>query len=114
MKHLIVLISVISLSSVGLAKVDPTQKIEEKTAAPMGESAAKGIGISIKGMVCSFCAQGIEKKFKAMPEVASVKVSLETKKVDLGLKEGKNLSDEQIDKVIKDSGYETVKIERVK
>ena len=75
---------------------------------------AKPINVQVKGMVCAFCAQGIEKKLKALPEVSSVKVSLETKKVDLDTKEGKDISDEQIKKIVTDAGYDVVKIEREK
>lgn len=75
---------------------------------------AKPVTVQVKGMVCAFCAQGIEKKFKALPEIASVKVSLESKKVDLDTKEGKDLTDEQIKKIISDAGYDVLKIERDK
>jgi mercuric ion binding protein len=75
---------------------------------------AEDITVQAKGMVCSFCAQGIEKKFKAMPEVSDVKVSLETKKIALDLKEGQALSDDLIRKTITESGYEVVTIERKK
>lgn len=75
---------------------------------------AKPIAVQVKGMVCGFCAQGIEKKFKALPEIASVKVSLETKKVDLDIKEGKDVADDKITKLINEAGYEVVKIERAK
>ncbi len=73
---------------------------------------AKPIRIQVNGMVCAFCAQGIEKKFKAMPQVEALKVSLETKKVDLEIKEGATISDEQIKKIVTEAGYEVVKIER--
>ena len=62
--------------------------------------------VGVKGMVCSFCAQGITKKFKAQPEVASVEVSLEKKFVKLTYNEGKKLSHEQIESLLKESGYE--------
>lgn len=75
---------------------------------------AKPVSIKVKGMVCAFCAQGIEKKFKAMGEVESVKVSLETKIVDLNFKADKNVPDDQIKKVITESGYEVVDIKRDK
>jgi len=75
---------------------------------------AKPITVQVKGMVCAFCAQGIEKKFKALPEVSSVKVSLESKKVDLDTKEGKDLTDDQIKKIVSEAGYDVVKIERTK
>lgn len=75
---------------------------------------AKPISIQVKGMVCAFCAQGIEKKFKALPEIGKVSVSLETKKVDLDTKDGKDISDDEIKKIITESGYDVLNIERSK
>ena len=75
---------------------------------------AKPIKVQVKGMVCAFCAQGIEKKFKALPETTSIKVSLQTKIVDIDIKEGKDIPDDQITKIITEAGYEVVKIEREK
>lgn len=62
--------------------------------------------VSVKGMVCSFCAQGITKKFKEQPEVAEVQVSLENKFVKLTYKDGQKLSHEKIQTLLKDAGYE--------
>ena len=75
---------------------------------------AKPVTVQVKGMVCGFCAQGIEKKFKALPEIAKVSVSLETKMVSLDTKEGKDIADDQIKKIVTESGYAVVKIERAK
>ena len=75
---------------------------------------AKPITVQVKGMVCGFCAQGIEKKFKALPQISTIKVSFETKKVNLDTKEGGDVSDDQIKTIINKSGYEVVKIEREK
>jgi mercuric ion binding protein len=77
-------------------------------------SFAKGneVTVSVKGMVCGFCAQGITKKFKSEASVESVDVSLEKKKVTLDLKEGQSLSDDAIQKILKDAGYNVEKIER--
>ena len=36
----------------------------------------KRSGRPVKGMVCAFCATGIEKTFRKQPEVESVKVDL--------------------------------------
>lgn len=62
--------------------------------------------VGVKGMVCAFCAQGIEKKFKAQKEVESLKVSLENKYVELKFKDGQRLSNEKITEILKDAGYE--------
>lgn len=75
---------------------------------------AKPITVQVKGMVCGFCAQGIEKKFKALPEIGKVNVSLETKLVSLETKEAHDVTDDQIKKIVTESGYDVVKIERAK
>ena len=75
-------------------------------------AAPKEIKISVKGMVCAFCAQGITKKFKAEPAVAKVDVSLEKKLVTIDLKEGQTLTDDKIQTILTDSGYNIEKIER--
>ncbi|MCE3009152.1 MAG: heavy-metal-associated domain-containing protein [Proteobacteria bacterium] len=68
--------------------------------------AGEELKVGVKGMVCAFCAQGIEKKFKAEPEIEKVKVSLENKFVLLTFKDGKNLTKEKIKEILKDAGYE--------
>lgn len=62
----------------------------------------------VNGMVCAFCAQGIEKKFKAQPEVQSISVSLETKTVELQFHPGKSISDQDVANLLKEAGYEVV------
>jgi copper chaperone CopZ len=76
--------------------------------------AGENIRVKISGMVCSFCAQGIQKKFKARPEVEKVKVSLNDKNVALSLKDGRTLDDETVEKLIKDAGYDVMEIKREK
>ena len=66
------------------------------------------IKVGVKGMVCAFCAQGIQKNFKKQPEVESVEVSLENKFVKLKFKEGKELSKSKVTEILKDAGYEAV------
>lgn len=77
-------------------------------------SAAKNqeVLVSVKGMVCGFCAQGITKKFNAEAAVAKIDVSLEKKLVKIDLKAGQDLADAQIEKLLKESGYNIEKIER--
>ena len=77
-------------------------------------SEAKEVTVQVNGMVCAFCAQGIEKKFKALPEVKKVDVSLEQKQVRLQIDDTKNITDEKIEELIKSAGYNIEKIERSK
>lgn len=68
--------------------------------------AAETETVGVRGMVCSFCAQGITKKFQEQSEIASVEVSLENKFVKLTYKDGKKLSHEKIETLLKEAGYE--------
>ena len=64
--------------------------------------------VSVKGMVCSMCAQGLQKKFSEAG-MSKVKVDLDRKLVVL---EGKDLSDEEIRKIVTWAGYEAGDISR--
>ena len=72
------------------------------------------IKTTVNGMVCAFCATGIEKTFRKQPEVATVKVDLPTKLVTITTKPGQTLSDSKIKEVVTYSGYTMGKIVRVK
>ena len=53
---------------------------------PMGLHAAEStasIRVKVKGMVCSFCVQGVEKKLLGIDGVKKVTVNLETKTVEM-------------------------------
>ena len=67
--------------------------------------------VTVNGMVCSFCAQGIEKKMKALSETKAVYVELKNHLVVVEAKEGSNISQDVIKKIIKDAGYEVKSIE---
>lgn len=70
------------------------------------------IEVKVNGMVCSLCAQGIEKKFKAHKEVKGIKVNLDDKLVRIETQEGKDLSDQVVTSIIQEAGYNVAKIER--
>ena len=65
----------------------------------------KTLKIEVDGLVCAFCAQGIEKKMKAQPATEKVFVSLEKKIVAVALKDGQDIGDEKIRAEITDAGY---------
>jgi copper chaperone CopZ len=64
-------------------------------------------------MVCSFCAQGIEKSIMKMDDAKAIFVDLKNKVVVIEAKEGKTLNEKLISQEIKDSGYDVVKIETI-
>ena len=73
---------------------------------------ASSVDVDVNGLVCEFCAVTIEKNFNKQSEVANVTVDLEEAKVFIDFKDGENLSDEEITNIIKDNGYNVVKINR--
>lgn len=75
---------------------------------------AATIKAKVNGLVCSFCATGIEKTFKKQPAVESVKVDLNTKLVTIETKKDQDIDDKTIKKLIGDAGYTVVNIERQK
>ena len=79
-----------------------------------GTAAAETINASVNGMVCAFCATGIEKTFKAQPEVKTVAVDLQKKLVTIHTKEGQTIDDAKLKKLIGNAGYSVVAIVREK
>jgi mercuric ion binding protein len=75
---------------------------------------ADTIKATVNGMVCSFCATGIEKTFKAQPEVKAVDVDLENKLVTIQTKQGRTLDDAKIKKLLGNAGYSVVAVARQK
>jgi copper chaperone CopZ len=79
-----------------------------------GSALAETITTTVNGMVCAFCATGIEKTFRKQLEVATVKVDLAKKEVTITTKPGTTLSDTKIKEVVTYSGYTMGEIVRKK
>ncbi|MEQ8404537.1 MAG: heavy-metal-associated domain-containing protein [Oceanicaulis sp.] len=66
----------------------------------------------VNGMVCDFCATAMTKTFGRRDEVGAVHVDLDTKTLQLVIREGRTLDDAAIADLVTRSGYETVAIRR--
>lgn len=73
---------------------------------------AKTISVDVNGLVCDFCAQAVKKVIGEKDGVEDVTVDLNTKTVKIAMVEDKNLTDEEIEQLITDSGYDLVAINR--
>lgn len=80
----------------------------------IGDSFAKcyDVTIDVNGMVCDFCARSIEKVFSKREEILSVNVDLDESQIKIMLKPEKEISDSILENLIRDSGYNIVKINR--
>jgi len=90
----------------------------EPPPAPPVEAAPKAVDpsvvIHVDGMVCSFCVQGLERGMSKLSGVTRVALSLEDKTIALWMAPNKVLSDEVLEKQIRDSGFDVAKILRPK
>jgi copper chaperone CopZ len=75
---------------------------------------ADTIRATVNGMVCGFCATGIEKTFKAQSEVKTVDVDLENRLVTIHTKQGQTIDDAKIKKLLGNAGYSVVAVARQK
>jgi len=74
---------------------------------------AESVWAKVNGMVCAFCAQGIEAKLRALPQAQDVYVNLAQKVVAVELKDGAVLSTDVVKEVVQDAGYDVAAIEVV-
>ena len=70
------------------------------------------IEMKVYGLVCAFCAQGIEKTLRKNPATADVIVSLESKLVAIETKEGADITDAELTKALTNAGYDVKAIAR--
>lgn len=73
---------------------------------------AETITATIKGMVCAFCATGIERTFTKQAAVKDVKVDLDSKLLTLHTKDGQTIDDVTIKTLVTNAGYSVAEIKR--
>jgi mercuric ion binding protein len=73
---------------------------------------AKTIEMTVNGLVCGFCAQGIEKTLRKNPATEDVVVNLEHRLVAVATKPGQDIADETLREALKDAGYDVTAIAR--
>jgi copper chaperone CopZ len=66
---------------------------------------AKEAVIAVRGMVCSSCAQAVEKALRKLDGIAEVRVELKNDRVRVRY-DGKRVTPQQMVEVVRKSGYE--------
>ena len=77
-----------------------------------GVANAGTIEMKVYGLVCGFCAQGIEKTLRKNPATSDVIVSLEHKLVAIATRDGADISDAELTQALTDAGYDVKGITR--
>ena len=75
--------------------------------------AATSVKATVNGMVCAFCAQGIDKRLSKLPAAQAVYVDLKQKVVVVQAKEGQRLDHNVIKAEITEAGYDVTQLETV-
>jgi copper chaperone CopZ len=79
-----------------------------------GPAYADTINASVNGLVCAFCATGIENTFKEQLSVDTVNVDLDNKLVTITTRPQQTMDDSTVTKLITDAGYSVTGITRDK
>lgn len=77
-----------------------------------GTAQAGTIEMKVYGLVCGFCAQGIEKTLRRMPATEDVVVSLDDRLVAVSTRPGQDIPDQALREALSASGYDVKAIER--
>lgn len=75
-------------------------------------AAATTIELTVNGLVCGFCAQGIEKTLRRNSATSDVFVSLENRLVAVATKPSTDIPDDVLRKALQDAGYDVKAIAR--
>jgi mercuric ion binding protein len=80
--------------------------------ATLAQPVGRTIEMKVNGLVCAFCAQGIEKSLRKQAATENVFVRLKDGLVAVALKPEAELPDETLRSLLKEAGYTVVTIQR--
>ncbi|MDD4013512.1 MAG: cation transporter [Candidatus Omnitrophica bacterium] len=70
------------------------------------------INVTLKGLVCDFCARAIEKTFAKQADVEKVDVDLDSALLVVEMKPGKTMDDGTVARLVAEAGYEVESVRR--
>ena len=71
------------------------------------------VRLKVDGMVCPFCAYGLEKRLEEIASIDAVLIRISDGLVQIRTKEGQELTDEALTDAVRKSGFSLREIERV-
>lgn len=101
---LIMAAAVLALATPAVTAQTPSTEITDARSA--------ALTVNVKGMVCDFCARAVGKVFGKNDAVREVHVDLDNGEIHVSLNPGMTLSDDEIETLVKKSGYAMISVER--
>ena len=92
------------------AREGNTQAIEATDAVLQGAS----LTLRVDGMVCPFCAYGLEKRLRELSALDETLIQVSDGLVQIRVKEGEQLTDEAVEDAVKRAGFTLREIHRIK
>ncbi|HLF85807.1 MAG TPA: heavy-metal-associated domain-containing protein [Nitrospiria bacterium] len=78
---------------------------------PMASYAKQRVIVEVAGVSCPFCAFGLEKKLNQLPGAERVTIKINEAKAEIEVGDGKEITREQIEQAVKESGFTPGKID---
>ena len=91
----------------------PDEPTTQEVLAPSEVLAGASVRLKVDGMVCPFCAYGLEKRLEEIASIDAVLIRISDGLVQIRTKEGQELTDEALTDAVRKSGFSLREIERV-
>ena len=91
----------------------PEEPTTQEVLAPSEVLAGASVRLKVDGMVCPFCAYGLEKRLEEIASIDAVLIRISDGLVQIRTKEGQELTDEALSDAVRKSGFSLREIERV-
>ena len=88
---------------------------EDKSSIEATDAVLEGASVTLKvdGMVCPFCAYGLEKRLRDLPALDETLIQVSDGLVQIRVKEGEQLTDEAIEDAVERAGFSLREIHRI-
>ncbi len=91
----------------------PEEPTTKEVLAPSAVLAGASVRLKVDGMVCPFCAYGLQKRLEELASIDAVLIRISDGLVQIRTKEGQELTDETLTDAVRKSGFSLREIERV-
>lgn len=103
--------STVAAALIFAAAAIPTAAVAQ-TPAPAASAAPAGAVVKVKGLVCDFCVQALNRTFRRQAAVRDFAVNLDSHEIRMTFKPGSIMDDATIRRLVTDAGYNVVGISR--
>ena len=85
----------------------------QEVLAPSEVLTGASVRLKVNGMICPFCAYGLEKRLQEIASIDAVLIRISDGLVQIRTKENQELTDEVLEDAVKKSGFSLIEIERL-